>query len=225
MEIINYPYAYNFDDFFGHLDWANMFVSKLLITHKGNCHSMPYLYKILADEQEVPCWLAHAPNHLYIKNLCQKSGWYNTELTSGSFPIDAWITASGYIPLTAIQSGIYMDTLSNRQSIALCMLDLAKGYKRKIKNYEDGFILRCCDFVLTVHPQNTQAMLFKAETLKRIYGIQTKLKRPTASETYVKMLALYTKLLDMGYREMPESMYLDWPQSVNKSHEHPLFYP
>jgi hypothetical protein len=30
------------------------------------------------------------------------------------------------------------------------------------------------------------------------------------------MEGLYVKLLDLGYREMPDRMYLDWLQSVNK---------
>ena len=44
------PYTYDFDDIWGHKDWSNMFVTKLLDTKKGNCHSLPYLYKIIADE-------------------------------------------------------------------------------------------------------------------------------------------------------------------------------
>lgn len=120
------PYTYNFKDPNGKLDWTNMFVTKLLATHKGNCHSLAYLYKILADELGASCWLALAPNHIYIRNYSQKIGWYNTELTSGAFPTDAWIATTGYVSIDAFRSGIYMDTLSNQQSIALCILDLAK---------------------------------------------------------------------------------------------------
>ena len=83
------PYSYDFDDPFGHKDWDNMFVSKLLNTGKGNCHSLPYLYKIIAEELGISAHLALAPNHIYIKHKNEKDGWYNTELTSGIFPIDA----------------------------------------------------------------------------------------------------------------------------------------
>jgi hypothetical protein len=41
------PFRYDFNDMFGEKGWSNMFVTKLLATHEGNCHSMPYLYKIL----------------------------------------------------------------------------------------------------------------------------------------------------------------------------------
>ncbi|HRP55738.1 hypothetical protein [Agriterribacter sp.] len=207
------PYGYDFNDFFGHWDWRNMFVTKLLATHAGNCHSLPYLYKILSDELDATCWLGFAPNHIYIKNRCKKSGWYNTELTSGSFPVDAWLTGSGYIPLEAIQNRIYMDTLSNQQAIALCVLDLAKGYEFQTKNYYDGFIIKCCDLVLKYHPKNVQAMLLKAETLKRIYDKQEKVSEAAAA-TFGTMEGLYTRLFELGYREMPESMYREWLQSV-----------
>jgi len=142
------PYEYDFDDFEGKKDWSKMFVTKLMNTHKGNCHSLPYFYKIIADELGAKCWLALAPNHIYIRNYSKQSGWYNTELTSGDFPIDAWLSASGYIPLQALQNGLYCDTLSNQQAIALCLLDLAKGYEKQTKNYYDGFIIQCCDKVL-----------------------------------------------------------------------------
>jgi hypothetical protein len=130
------------------------------------------------------CWLSLAPNHMYIQNRCKKIGWYNTELTSGSFPIDGWIMASGYLPLKGVQSGIYMDTLSNREAIALCILDLAKGYEHKTHNYYNGFILRCCDSSLQYFPQNAQAILLKAETLKRIYQAQAVHNKNAAKDTY-----------------------------------------
>ncbi len=48
--------------------WSNMFVSTLIATGKGNCHSMPLLYKLIMDELGEKCWLALAPNHMYIKS-------------------------------------------------------------------------------------------------------------------------------------------------------------
>jgi hypothetical protein len=135
--LINEPFTYDFSDVFGHENWANMFVTKLLATKKGNCHSLPYLYKILAEELGETAHLALAPNHIYIKHYSQKTGWYNTELTSASFPIDAWLMASGYIHMDAIRNEVYMDTLSQKESLALTLLDLAQGYERKF-GIQDG---------------------------------------------------------------------------------------
>jgi hypothetical protein len=207
------PFEYNFDDYNGKHDWTNTFVSTLLATHKGNCHSLPYLYKIIADELGAKCWLALAPNHMYIKNRSVRDGWFNTELTSGDFPIDAWLTTTGYISLQAIQNGLYCDTLSNQQSIALCVLDLAKAYEKETANYSDGFILSCCDLVLKYHSVNVQALLLKAETLKRLYQQQEKLHQENKAD-YEAMEQLYIRLYDLGYREMPDKMYQEWLLSL-----------
>jgi len=210
-------FSYNQDDPLGKVHWSNMFVSKLLFTHKGNCHSLSYLYKIIADELGAKCWLALAPSHIYIRNYSQKIGWYNTETTSGSFPTDAWIAASGYVSTDAIRSGIYMDTLSNQQSIALCVLDLAKCYERQTFNYYDGFILKCCDEVLKYHPTNPMALLLKAETLKKVFIKQNESNNPDAAATKDAMENTYVRLAKLHYREMPEKMYETWVMSLSKN--------
>lgn len=216
----HYPFTYDFDDFEGAADWTNTFVTKLLVSGSGNCHSLPYLYKILADELDVPnSWLSFAPNHIYIKNYCKKIGWYNTELTSGEFPVDAWIMASGYISPDAVRNGIYMDTLSNREAVANCMLDLAKGYERKYRAYTDSFIIKCCDWVLKYQPLNINAIIYKAETLKKMYLIDKSQNPALAAKIYSDMENLYVHALDLGYKEMPEKMYREWLLSVVKEKE------
>ncbi|TXJ22290.1 MAG: hypothetical protein E6Q24_21225 [Chitinophagaceae bacterium] len=214
-EVTLLPLAYNFEDPTGKADWKNMFVTKLLATQKGNCRSLAYLYKILADETGAKCWLALAPGHIYIRNYSRKIGWYNTELTSATFPTDAWIAASGYVSTDAIRSGIYMDTLSNQQSIALCLLDLAKGYELQTNNYHDGFILQCCKLALQYHPLNPMALLLKAEALKQLYFWQMSEKKPAAA-TYAEMERAYITLAKLHYCQMPEKMYLQWLNSLAK---------
>ena len=213
------PFSYNFDDPTGKMDWSNMFVTKMFVTNKGNCHSLAYLYKILSDEVGARSWLALAPNHIYIRNYSEGIGWYNSELTSGIFPTDAWVATTGYVSADAIRSGVYMDTLDNQQSIALCMLDLAKEYEFQTHNYYDGFILKCCNLVLQFHAVNPMALLLKAETLKKMYLKQTEDKNPNAASMYAEMEKTYITLAKLGYREMPEKMYLDWLRSLTKQRE------
>jgi len=62
------PYVYDFDDFMGDKDWTKQFVTKLMRTHTGNCHSLPYLYKILCEEIGAKASLVLGPNHVYIKH-------------------------------------------------------------------------------------------------------------------------------------------------------------
>lgn len=214
------PYTYDFEDNWGQTDWTKMFVSKLLVAGNGNCHSMPFLYKILAEEFQIPAYLSFAPNHIYIKLHCKKTGWYNTELTSATFPIDAWIMASGYVHLDAIRNGLYMDTLSLQQSVAYNLLDLAQGYQMKFGKSNPDFVVKCCETVLKYHPVNVNAMLTKAEAQKRF--IESKMKAQNAKKPdelftdnsikamYSDMEQTYVRLHQLGYRRMPEEMYLKW---------------
>jgi len=213
------PYHYNFNDPQGDSDWTNTFVIKLLATHKGNCRSLTYLYKILADELGAKCWLALAPNHIYIRNYSKQIGWYNTELTSGTFPTDAWIAATGYVNPDAIRSGVYMDTLSNQQSIGLCIMDLAQGYIKQTNNYTDSFVLKCCNLVLQYHAVNPEALLTKAEVLKRMYLKQKEEKNPVAQTTYNEMEQVYIMLVKLGYREIPYKAYQKWLNTAHQDKE------
>jgi hypothetical protein len=218
--LVHFPYTYDFDDPFGQTDWSSMFVSKLLETGKGNCHSLPYLYKILADELGLPCYIAFAPNHIYIKLFSEQTGWYNTELTSATFPVDAWIMASGYITTDAIRNSLYMDTLSTKQTVANCLVDLAHGYQHKFGRENPDFVIKCCNTVLKYHPSNVNAMLTKAEAQKYYIDLLMKnqnIKNPeelfadtAIKEMYSDMEQTYVHLHQSGYRRMPEKMYFEW---------------
>lgn len=223
------PYTYNFDDPLGQKEWSKMFVCNLLETGKGNCHSMPYLYKILAEDMNVPCHLAFAPNHIYIKLFSESKGWYNTELTSATFPIDAWIIASGYVTIDAIRNGLYMDTLSTKQSVAHCLVDLAHGYQNKYGKENPEFVIKCCNTALQYHPTNVSALITKAEAQK--YYIHSLMKAKNLQkpeqlfadqnikEMYSEMESIYVDLYKSGYRRMPEEMYMQWLGILNKEPE------
>ena len=202
------PFSYDFNDVFGHKTRENLFDSKLLETHKGNCHSLPYLYKILCEELGADANLALAPNHVYIKHNSIKDGWYNTELTSGIFPIDAWIMASGYVHLDAISNGVYMKALNNRESIALVIIDLADNYNAKFPDNDGTFILKCCETAIKEYPNFATALILKAETrLKQIDKEQDKTKHDLQFKELEKE---YAHIHEIGYRNMPENMYLEW---------------
>lgn len=207
VEVQHLPFTYDFEDFTGNKDWTKMFVSKLLQEGSGNCHSLPLLYKILAEESGISASLALAPNHIYIKHRSVQNGMYNTELTSAAFPLDAWLMASGYIHLDAIKSGIYMDTLTDVQTISLCLVDLAKGYEKKYGHLDDDFIESCLDKALEYYPNYINALLFKAEIIKRELDM---LPENLSGELFQEYENLIVKIYKLGYRKMPDRMYINW---------------
>jgi hypothetical protein len=225
---VTQPYEYDFEDFWGEKDWSKMFVTKLLTSNKGNCHSLPFLYKILVEELGGKAYLAMAPNHTYIKHWSKKNGWYNTELTSHYFPIDAWIMASGYIHLSAVQNRLYMDTLSDKQSLAVCVVDLAKGFERRNK-VDLNFLEQCAELALKYYPNYTNALILKAEiTKKRFEKIMEKsgakypsqvLNKPEAKQLFASMENQYFNIHELGFRTMPKEMYINWLTELKRNKE------
>ncbi|MFT4070386.1 MAG: hypothetical protein QM654_00515 [Dysgonamonadaceae bacterium] len=208
------PFSYNHEDPLGQKDWTNMFVSKLMETNIGNCHSLPYLYKIIMDELGYKSHLALAPNHIYIKANNKKVGWYNIELTCADFPTDAWYAASGYIHTDAIRNGIYMRALSDREAIAMTLVDLAQGYQAKFGMQDGSFIIKCCDTALEHFPNYINAMLLKAEILTELY------RKSNDKELFSQMTELYTTIHKLGYRKMPQQMYTNWVNSLKAENRH-----
>lgn len=228
--IVNLPYLYDFNDCFARENWINQFVTKLLITHKGNCHSLPFLYKIVAEELGVDVWLSFTPNHIYLRNTCKKTGWYNTEMTNASFPNEGWLMASGYVSTASIVSGIYMDTLGLKQSIVVCMNDLAKGYLRKFDNANLEFVLACCDLGLEFYPNYAELLLLKAEThlklfkhYEKTYGLNVQnLSEPQSKKVAYHLKEMeksYSLLAQYDYREIPEEMFVEWMQALENNSE------
>jgi len=222
-DYIYVPFSYDFNDIWGVTDWQNMFVSKLLMTGSGNCHSLPYLYKILAEEIEVDAHLTLAPNHIYIKHQSIKNGWYNTELTSGIFPNDSWIMASGYVHLDGIRNGLYMKPLTNRESIALILVDLAQGYEKRIPLNDGVFILKCLKTALNESPNLITALLMKLETnkkelerfaLSKNKEINQVMEFPKGRAMWQDLNQQVRHITELGYRQMPKDMYIDWLVSL-----------
>jgi hypothetical protein len=166
---------------------------------------------------------------VYLKSWSKEHGWYNTELTSRVFPVDAWIMASGYVHLDAIRNGMYMDTLSIKQSVALCLVDLANGHSKKYPAASPQFSLQCAELALEHYPNCTPALLLKAESLKKAVELSigqqntiytTELEHlPEAKELVTRMEEAYGTLHRLGYRHMPKQMYVQWLQELEKEKE------
>lgn len=206
---IHPPFSYNYEDFAGQKDWSNTFVSTLMQTQQGNCHSLPYLYKMIMDELQQESFLALAPNHIYIKAQNKKVGWYNIELTCSDFPTDAWLMASGYIHIDAIRNKIYMKALTNKESVAMTLVDLAQGYQAKYGIGDGTFMLQCCDTAIKYFPNYINAMLLKGDILTTLYN-----QSPDKVQME-EMNSLYVDIHQLGYRKMPTQMYQKWLGSLS----------
>jgi hypothetical protein len=222
---ISYPMQYDFDDPHGRNDISKQFVSKLLATRSGQCHSLPLLYLILCEAAGAEAYLAYSPLHSYVKIKDKADNWYNIELTNGRFTTDAFVTGSGFVTAEAIKNRIYLEPQTKLQTIASCLADLLGGYTRKY-GY-DEFVNRCVDTILKYDAKNLRALMIKSnyQTVRFGYvasqigqqiSLETlKQRYPKAYELLEECKELYKKIDDLGYRDMPEEIYKEWLESMD----------
>lgn len=217
------PLEYDFEDFRADKDWTKMFVTKLLLTGKGQCHSMPLLYLMLAEQLNAKAYLVLAPEHCYIEFPVGHGNLYNFETTQGKLVTDNAIMMSGFISSTAVKNRLYMDTLGKKELIALCLVDLEQGYINKY-GY-DSLVISINNKILSIDPNNIQAMMMKADfkTYEFKYAVN-KIGRPPVEKLsqypdvyklYQDMHQYYDQVDNLGYQAMPPEAYQKWLQSLN----------
>lgn len=225
-------FKYDFDDYMGTKNWSKMFVSKLIHSGSGQCHSLPLLYLILAEEIGAEAYLSLSPNHTYIKFQDEKGKWYNLELTNGMFTTNSFILNSGFIKAEAMQSQIYMQPLTKKQLLSQFYTDLAAGYYHKF-GY-DEFVGMAVDKALELYPKNINANMIKANyNTARFENAMKQLKiDPTDKQqlqhirNYPQAIALlqetngqYQTIDDLGFDFMPADAYEKWLGSLKKEEQ------
>ena len=166
------PYTYDFEYFSKEeSDWEGQFVSKVLKTHKGQCRSLPWMYKILAKEIGADVSIAHAPGHCYImyrdEDNFTPEEWINLEVTTNQMVPAWWIKEDFEICDSALMAGTYMTPLTDVQTVASQMAELAFGYVEKFKRYDD-FSYWCATRSLEFYPMNPNAWIIRGKSLDRI---------------------------------------------------------
>lgn len=165
------PFQYDFSEEYSEDDWHYQLVSRTIKTHKGQCHSLPWAFKLYAEELGAEAYLAHAPRHCFIMykdedNLFPED-WVNVEITAQQYqPI--WAIKEHFaITDSAVAAGTYLTPISNKQTIACQLADLALGYYHKYKRY-DEFTLKCADISLKHYSMNPNAIIIKAKSLEAL---------------------------------------------------------
>ena len=166
------PYTYDFEAFsIDNEPWDRQFVSSTLKTHKGQCRSLPWMYKILASELNADASIAHAPCHSYImykdEDKITPEEWINLELTTNQMNPSWWIKKDFEICDSAVIAGTYMTPLTDIQTVACQMADLAFGYCEKFHRY-DEFTYYCSSRSLEFYPMNPNAWIIRGKSLERI---------------------------------------------------------
>lgn len=214
----HYPYQYNAKDPFGMKDWKNSQVINLLASNEntGNCFAFAALFKIFANQLNSNAVICTAPQHIYIQHQDHKGDWYNVELATAGHPTDGSIQTLTYTTNKALMNDIALRNLDEKQSVALCLVNLAKSYEHKYNNPTADFLLQCAALALQHDPKNLNALLLKQQVLDakvvayaRTNKINTIEKLRNDKEINGQLTQLekhLAHLSNLGYIQMPVDM-------------------
>lgn len=221
------PLRYDFQDPMGEKDWRKMFVSKVLQTGTGQCHSLPLFFLCVSEQLNAKAYLSIAPNHSFVQYFDEQGNRYNFECTNGNLVTQTWLMQSTYINTTALKNRTYLDTLSSKELYAACLSDLLLGYLMKV-GY-DGFSDQVTKKILEYAPSNITALMTRANYFGYIFLDQLSAvgnppkdrltDYPKAYAAYEDMLEAQSKVTETGFQEMPEDAYQSWLQSVKQEKE------
>lgn len=216
------PFKYDFEDYMGEKDYTKMFAAKVLMTGSGQCHSLPLVYLMFAEQLGAKAWLSLAPEHSFVQFMDDRGRLLDYETTNGNIVSGSWMAGSGYINAKALKNKTYLDTLSQKQLYARCMADLLLGYLQKF-GYDD-FAGEISSSILRIDPSNITALIVDANLKRSIAWGQIKAagtpkpedlpNYPQAFKSYQDMKEAVDKVADLGYQDMPPEAYQAWLKSI-----------
>jgi hypothetical protein len=112
----------------------------LLKTGRGNCRSMPFLMKILADEFDCKTYITTVPRHYYILHEDEEGNMWNVDVTSGTFPRKCFLKSFFHVSEKGIESGLYMRPLDGKELLVLLLYNLYSTYSRNTGFSSSRFI-------------------------------------------------------------------------------------
>ncbi|MBX3101001.1 MAG: hypothetical protein KF690_00675 [Bacteroidetes bacterium] len=217
--------TYDFFDPMGEKDMSKGDVNKLLKTRTGQCHSLPLLYKLVANELGAECWMSYIPNHSLVQ-IKDSIGYRRVylELTNHRVLTDKNLLETGYVPVEGLHSGIYGRAVDDREVIAECLADLLVVNARKLGDYV--FEEKCADYILSQYPRHLRGMMFKAGALTfRLRQAAAKYKYPPPNELskypepykiYLEREAVANRMEELGYAPYSKQAYAEWTNTLKK---------
>lgn len=181
----------------------------MIRTHKGQCRSLPYYYKILAEAIGAEAYIAYAPIHTFIRypnadNLFPEE-WVNVELTTHQYTPEFHYIESFEINEKALQNKVYLQPLTDRETVAAQLSDLAFAYRVKYGAY-DEFTWLCSSKSYEYYPRHYNTLITMGKSLEFILNRYLENNGNKVDENVLflekKSKELYERLLALGWEQL-----------------------
>lgn len=206
----NRPFAYDMRDPLGR-NIQNKLLATYVRTRLGNCVSMPILFLILADRLGLNVGLATAPHHVFVRYTAADGRAVNLETTSGGHPArDVWYQEN--MPMTdlALSNGIYMRTLSRRESVATMALTVGE-FLLGAGRYAE--VIDVAEAIGEYAPRDVGPILLAGEAYGRMFADEFENRYPTLEAIPPTLHARYRELATMNSSLYAHAESLGWRPS------------
>lgn len=202
------PYQYDLADPLGE-KIANKLLPNYISSRRGNCVTMPFLFIILADRMGLRATASLAPLHVFVKFTEAATGkTFNLETTSGAHVTrDAWYREK--MPMTdeAIANGVYMKTLTKKETLAV-MADTIVEHYRATKQYEKAIAV--AEAILATYPNSVHAMLSRGTAAAYLLDDNFYQKYPMPADIPVNLRRDYEMLVEINRSAFERAEALGW---------------
>ncbi len=200
-------FSYDLSDPYGEKD-SNKLLATFLRTRRGNCVSMPILFLILAERMGVNVALSTAPLHIFARYTDATGRKFNIECTDGAHVMrDDWYRQKTPMTDRAIQSGLYMTTLTRTEAMAIMASTVVEFCIEKGR-YKDA--MDVADVVLKHNPRDALTMAHKGTAAAHIIRAEFEEKYPDSRQIPAAILPRYHELVDINKRTFAAAEALGW---------------
>ena len=209
--------------------FGNNLMAKYLQSRRGNCVSMPILFLILGQKLGLDVTLSTAPNHVFLKVRDETGTYQNIEATTGGPKKDSSYERELAISKRAIESGVYLRTLTKTESVAVMAHTLLEYYCDKKENNLNK-VHAVADLILQFNPKNADAMVHKGSTYAYVLNRRFKSKyssyeaippelRDEATSLMKNIGFWYDKAQALGWQEETKEAKQAYMQMVKRAKE------
>ncbi len=203
----NRPFTYDHADPLG-LDLRNKLLSTYLTTRRGNCVTMPILFMIVGRRIGLNLTLTTAPLHVLVRYTRPGIHPFNIEATSGgSFARDEWYRQQFPMSDQAIQSGLYLRTHTERETVSVMATTVLEHLIEVGKNEE---ALAVADLILRANPLDGYTMVKKGSAIAQVIKAEFADKYPTPDQIPPNLRSRYVSLIAANKSAFAEAEALGW---------------
>ncbi|WP_375394924.1 transglutaminase family protein [uncultured Sphingomonas sp.] len=188
----------------------NKLLATYFATRRGNCVSMPALFLILADRLGLDVALVTAPLHIFLRYRSESGRIVNIEASNGGHPTrDAWYREQMPMSDRAVESGLYLRSLSKREGLALLATTVLEHLIAR-RRFEAA--LAVSTIILRHAPRDGYTMVKQGSVYAGMIEAEFGARYPTAALIPPPQKARYDMLLRQNRAAFEAAEALGWEQ-------------